>query len=329
MVEFSVVHGDIMTRRCDLLIVKHADGFHGIDGLVADRIGFREHLSKGSYALAGTGEIAARKVLFCGVGPLDEFRYGQIREFAAKSLSHAIRVVSAPRVICSPLHGPGYGLDEKEAFFSLIGGFLDTVERCDAPPIVTKIEIVEINEARAERLSKLLDELLNRSRLWSASPDRDDHGPLPSEDEIHRELASFGAESERKPKLFVAMPFADEFSDIWEVAIQDASASAGVVSERLAEQAYVGDIVSQIKKRISAASGLLAVLDGSSPNVFLELGYAWALGKPTVLIARNGNKLPFDVQGQKCIAYTNIGGLRRQLSEELSSLKQEGAFLSA
>ncbi len=201
MVEFAVVHGDIMTRQCDLLILKYADAFYGVDGLVADRVGYRDHLPRGDYVLTGTGEVGARKVMFCGVGPLEEFRYGRIREFASRALARVTCVVGMPRVVCSPLHGPGYGLDEKEAFFSLIGGFLDAVENGDAPPVLEKIEIVEINEARARRLSKLLEELLDRSASAGGKARRGP-SPMSTEDEIHKELASFGAESERKPKLF-------------------------------------------------------------------------------------------------------------------------------
>ena len=116
MVEFAVVHGDIMTRPCDLLILKYADAFYGVDGLVADRIGYRDHLRAGDYVLRGQGEVEARKVMFCGVGPLVDFRYGRIRAFASAALSQAACVVGTPRIVCSPLHGPGYGLDEREAF---------------------------------------------------------------------------------------------------------------------------------------------------------------------------------------------------------------------
>ncbi|HEY3929855.1 MAG TPA: hypothetical protein VGL89_15900 [Candidatus Koribacter sp.] len=45
-------------------------------------------------------------------------------------------------------------------------------------------------------------------------------------------------------------------------------------------------------------------------NVFYELGYAHAIGKPTILLA-NGNleKLPFDISGYRVVYYSDtIGG---------------------
>lgn len=62
------------------------------------------------------------------------------------------------------------------------------------------------------------------------------------------------------------------------------------------------------------------------PNVFLEIGFAWGTGKPTVLIAKKGTSLPFDIRGQKCIQYTSIANLRSLLTTELTLLKVQGVF---
>jgi nucleoside 2-deoxyribosyltransferase len=104
--------------------------------------------------------------------------------------------------------------------------------------------------------------------------------------------------------------------------------AADLVCERIAEAAFTGDIVQQIRNRVASSSGLLAVLDDANPNVYLELGYAWGLNKPTILMAKDhiDKKLPFDVQGQKCLLYKSIADLRTKLSHELKALKQQGEF---
>jgi hypothetical protein len=106
------------------------------------------------------------------------------------------------------------------------------------------------------------------------------------------------------------MPFAPEHSDVWEIAIQEACQNAGIMCERVDEQAYVGDIFTQITSWLRDGSGVVALVNDANPNVFLEIGFAWGTGKPTVLIAKKGISLPFDIRGQKCIQYTSIANLR-------------------
>jgi hypothetical protein len=329
MVEISVQNSDIMLRPCDLLILKHAEGFYGVDGAVSQKLSFSSDVQDGQYVFAKGRGIEATRVLFIGVGPLQDFRYEKIRSFASRSLGIAATLESPVRTICSPVHGPGYGLDDKEAFLSLIAGFDDAIRTAKIPKGLRSIEVVEQNSARARRFQRLLNQLPNdknprrqRETLESFFVD------VSTGNGSNDDLSSFGARSEKKRKLFVAMPFAEAHSDVWEIAIQEACMAADLVCERIAEAAFTGDIVQQIRNRVASSSGLLAVLDDANPNVYLELGYAWGLNKPTILMAKDhiDKKLPFDVQGQKCLLYKSIADLRTKLSHELKALKQQGEF---
>lgn len=122
------------------------------------------------------------------------------------------------------------------------------------------------------------------------------------------------------------MPFKTDFSDEWEIAIQEACQKAEIICERIDTQAYVGDILTIIKDRISKYHGVIALLNESNPNVFLEVGFAWAKEKPTILLLKSGLDLPFDIRGQRCIMYKSIAELRKLLESELVSLKSEGVF---
>lgn len=51
MTSLRVIHGDILNHPCDLLILKHADGFFGVDEAAAKRIGFSGGLEKGRFAI--------------------------------------------------------------------------------------------------------------------------------------------------------------------------------------------------------------------------------------------------------------------------------------
>jgi hypothetical protein len=65
----------------------------------------------------------------------------------------------------------------------------------------------------------------------------------------------------------------------------------------------------------------------NNPNVYFEVGYALVMKKPTILLARKGTSLPFDVAGFRVLFYEDsIGGkgkleegLRRHLAAILGS----------
>ena len=116
------------------------------------------------------------------------------------------------------------------------------------------------------------------------------------------------------------MPFADEMSDLFHYGIQGAVNGAGLLAERADLATFTGDVMEWVRARISNAKLVIADLTSSNPNVFLEVGYAWGKGIPTVLIARNTEVLKFDVRGQRCILYSSIKDLEEKLERELLGL---------
>ena len=58
------------------------------------------------------------------------------------------------------MHGVGYGLDESESFESQIAGFIDAVKSAEIPDQLERITFAERNSGRAERLKKILEEIL-------------------------------------------------------------------------------------------------------------------------------------------------------------------------
>ena len=76
-----------------------------------------------------------------------------------------------------------------------------------------------------------------------------------------------------------------------------------------------------VKRRISSAKLVVADLTMANPNVYLEVGYAWGIGRPTILLIRDDVKdLKFDVRGQRCLVYKGIKHLEETLARELSAL---------
>jgi hypothetical protein len=121
------------------------------------------------------------------------------------------------------------------------------------------------------------------------------------------------------------MPFAEDYDDQFYLAIRPAIQGVNHLCIRLDqdEATFTGDIVEQIKERIRSAKLVIGLLDDANPNVYLEVGYAWGVGTPTVLCvhkSQSGQGLPFDVRGQKCLIYDRIHRLKDMLAAELQHL---------
>jgi hypothetical protein len=329
MFSVSVREGDILHCGCDLLVLKHADGFYGVDSQVAQVVRFEGTVPEGTVRVIPGGIIEAKRIAFIGVGPLTDFDYSKIREFGRRALEVAARQPRGSAKVCMPIHGPGYGLDEAEAFSSLVAGIVDAAADQEIAKIVKTVEIVELNPSRARRFDRILKALVKKTKNISEELRSDDRLHGENLLSAHRVLGKFGAGSQSKTRLFVAMPFKDEFNDEWEISIQEAANSLEILCERIDKSAFVGDISTEIKRRIEQYDGLIALLNDANPNVFLEIGYAWAKNKPTLLLAKDGQQLPFDVKGQRCIFYKGIADLRTKLKSELDQLQAQGVFRRA
>jgi hypothetical protein len=320
---FDVVNDDVLAFPADVLALKFAQGLHGADLAVAEALDVPEAIlarqlaRPGSYhLLPGQNLVASGRVLFVGVVGLWHFRYAQIREFAARVLEALEQSAPETRHLAVTIHGVGYGLDELESFTAEVAGFLDAQGRGDCPPSLERITFVEYNAKRAGRLTAALHHLLPEGlsmppqRMTAASP-------MPANGRFQ---PTAGQESESKPHVFVAMPFADEFDDIYHYAIEPAVKAAGYLCERADTRSFSGDILDWLKGRIQTAAFVIADLTTSNPNVYLEVGYAWGFKRPTVLLTRDLNDLRFDVRGQRCVIYKRIRDLEESLKRELAEM---------
>src|SRR5512143_1398422 len=118
----DVVQRDLLQFPADVAVLKYADRFWGVDAVVyreldaARAIAASFAVASGEHLLVeARGAISARHVLFVGVGPLYEFRYGAIRAMAERSLAILQQELPTAVHMSTPIHGPGYGLDEVEA----------------------------------------------------------------------------------------------------------------------------------------------------------------------------------------------------------------------
>jgi len=121
-----------------------------------------------------------------------------------------------------------------------------------------------------------------------------------------------------KPFCFVLMPFDDAFKDVYQIGIKEACTAAGAYCERVDEQIFHERILDRIYNQIAKADLIIADMTGRNPNVFYEVGYAHALGKPTVLITKQADDIPFDLKHFPHIVYgDSLVTLRDELTKRV------------
>jgi hypothetical protein len=130
------------------------------------------------------------------------------------------------------------------------------------------------------------------------------------------------------PQAFVVMQFGEPYDGIYADVIAPVATEMGFEARRADEFHAPGIILQDIITSLVTSSVIIAEITPPNPNVFYELGYAHALGKPTILLAERDRELPFDVSGYRVIFYDNtIAGkqaveddLRRHLFSILSNV---------
>src|SRR5207247_7310198 len=115
-------------------------------------------------------------------------------------------------------------------------------------------------------------------------------------------------------------PFADDFTDVFELRIYEPIKSLNIKCERSDSTAFVGDIVQRIRERIESASLIVAEVSTPNPNVYLEIGYAWGRNKRVLLVCREAVELNFDVRNHNYIKYKNIVDLKKRITQHVSQL---------
>jgi hypothetical protein len=103
---------------------------------------------------------------------------------------------------------------------------------------------------------------------------------------------------------FVMQPFSSPYDGYYETLFRPAIQQAGLRPVRADDEIFgSGKIMDQVWRGIRDAKVLVAELTTRNANVYYELGLAHALGKPVVLIAANGEDVPFDVHHIRVIYY--------------------------
>lgn len=339
-IEFTFEQGDVTNYDADVVALKYAQHFYGSDKAVAEalrRVNVRDDNLQppvGKYRYVETRRsIKADHVLFVGTVPLTEFRYQHIHHWALQVLEILADEAPQTQHIVATVHGSGFGLDEAEACRSEFAGFIDALQAGNFPTELERITLISSNEERVQRFRKILDELLVNAdyakpiggrwgyRLVVQPLNRQERTKAPASAAVSESVDS---QAKAKSHAFIAMPFKKEMDDVFYYGVEKPVHDAGLLCERVDKSAFTGGIMDYVKNRIETASVVIAELTEANPNVYLEVGYAWGKGRPTILLSKNEEALHFDVKGQKCLVYERIKDLEEGLAKELKGMIAKG-----
>ncbi len=340
-IEFTIQPGDVTLADADVVALKYAQDFYGADMIVASNLSkvgipidnIRPQIDDYSYIDTKNG-IKAHYALFVGVVDIFDFDYQHIRQFSAQVLHILANEAPNTQHLIMTIHGPGYGLDEIEAFKAQLAGYLDALQSGQLPLALKQITIIEIDPQRVQRLRQACEKSLDDANYATRTKNRWSYRlTLQQSNDKFNKYSSTTRTVERaeiisaeKAHVFVAMPFMKEMDDVFYYGIQQPVHCAGFLCERVDQDAFTGDILDRVKKKIETAVLVIAELSGANPNVYLEVGYAWGKGRPTILLVKNEQELRFDVRGQRCLKYERIKDLEDILHKELRKI-QDGEIV--
>ena len=124
---------------------------------------------------------------------------------------------------------------------------------------------------------------------------------------------------ERKPSVFVLMPFDPEFDSIYEGVIKSSLEIAGLSVKRADDIQNQRNILRDVFDGIFNSDLIVADLTNLNPNVFYELAIAHAVRKPVILMTQHLDEVPFDLKLYRLIEYDVHFGKIGEAKEKLTN----------
>src|SRR5262249_48350980 len=119
--------------------------------------------------------------------------------------------------------------------------------------------------------------------------------------------------------VFIVMAFREESEDTFN-AIREVCEEQGLKWARTDHEPTTNRIYQRIVSGIRRAIFVIVDITIPTLNVYYELGYAEALGKPVIVVAKEGTELPFDTRDIPTTLFHNHTRLKAALRERMDSL---------
>ena len=121
----------------------------------------------------------------------------------------------------------------------------------------------------------------------------------------------------QRNKIFIAMPFSSEYLDSYNYGIVPALNALGYEHYKADNEITNKDIMCKICQQIQACKMAIINISGLNPNVMLEQGLAYGLGKPVIIIKDKSTNATSDLGSIEYIEYSHAGDLRDKLLKAL------------
>ncbi|MDD5338968.1 MAG: hypothetical protein PHG35_06130 [Dehalococcoidales bacterium] len=122
-----------------------------------------------------------------------------------------------------------------------------------------------------------------------------------------------------KKLVFVLTPFNETKRDTYD-AIVDVCNKVGLICMRGDEEYVKGELLPHIIRQIVRARVIIANIEGRNPNVYYELGIAYAIDKPIIIVSRSISEALFDVKSKHLIIYRDNVSLKNKLRTALTKV---------
>ncbi len=120
-------------------------------------------------------------------------------------------------------------------------------------------------------------------------------------------------------KIFIAMPFSDEYKDSYNYGIVPVLDGLGYQYYKADNEITNKDIMCKICHQIQSCQMAIINISGLNPNVMLEQGLAYGLGKPVIILKDKATKAISDLGSIEYIEYSHAGDLQQKLYKALDT----------
>jgi hypothetical protein len=326
--KISLINDGVFSIPCSTVFIKHIEGMMcQLELNLNKRVGgkletfYKENEKKEDNKLSTKGKLPCEYLHIINFHKDDlPFTYLSVDRYARRFFQFAIADPNAVK-IATTIHGPGAGLDSSESMEVMLEALADEFSSTDSLGNLQEILFIERDSNNFGMLQTRVKYLQENKGLLEF--DGNDYFLLPVSGKSTHNL-----KKQLTKTIFVAMPFSDDFDDIYWYGIKRPIEKAACKPEMLKHEKFSGDIIERIKKRIEESELVIADITGNRPNIFYEIGYAHALNKKVIFLSQD-KEIPFDIITQRNIFYLpkKIKELEQELKEYLDEILSESEEL--
>jgi hypothetical protein len=332
--KISLRHGDVTNTPCSIMFVKHIESSLSMPEKAIDlkmngelsRL-YREHEQEDRQLLK-CENILPFKYIYTIIYHCSDlpFSYSSVDKYARKILQLSIhdKAFDGETInnVATAVHGPGAGLDSSESLETMLMAFSNELQITKDLGSLEEIIIVEQDKDVFARLQERLKYLMSTKRI--VLYENGDYYLNLEASNVSLQQESTRLKNLTLEHVFIAMPYAKEFNNVYYFGIKQVVEKRGRKCERVDQDKFTGDIVQRIKERINSSQLVIADITGNNPNVYYEVGFGDGSKKTTILISQKQEHIPFDFKTQRQIIYDpqDILGLANDLGEVLDEILQ-------